>query len=137
MAKSNDVHDPAAVTAYLQKLEPSLAKLTEDIRKVILSTDKQIGEQIKWNSPAFFYTGEMKPFDAKEYKRDLIVIHLRQGFALLVFPTGDRIKDTYGILEGSYKDGRRMLTLKSADDVKARSKALQAAIKDWLKRVDE
>jgi len=137
MAKSKDVHDPAAVTAYLQKLEPSLAKLTEDIRKVILSTDKQIGEQIKWNSPAFFFTGEMKPFDAKEYKRDLIVIHLRKGFALLVFPTGARIKDTHGILEGDYKDGRRMLTLKSSDDVKARSKALQAVIKDWLKRVDE
>ncbi len=41
------------------------------LRNIILSTDKEIGERIKWNNPSFYYTGEMKPFDPKEYKREL------------------------------------------------------------------
>src|SRR5688572_4441849 len=106
MAK--DINDPKAVTTYIQKLEPGLAALIEAIRQLILSTDKEVGEQIKWNSPSFFYQGEMKAFDAKEYKRDIVVVNIRKGHALLVFPTGATVNDPSGILEGNYTDGRRM-----------------------------
>jgi len=51
-------------------------KVIETLRQIILSTDKEIGEQIQWNSPAFFYKGEMKPFDPKEYKRHVVVFNL-------------------------------------------------------------
>ena len=136
MAKSKDINDPAAVTAYIKTLEPALAELIEEIRRIILSSDKKIGEQIKWNSPAFFYTGDMKPFDPKEYKRDLVVINIRKGYALLVFPTGATVKDSTGLLEGTYTDGRRMITLKDLPDVKTKSKGLQKVIKDWLKLVE-
>ena len=44
------------------------------LREVILTTDASIGEEIFWNAPTFFYTGEMKPFDPKEYKRYIIVL---------------------------------------------------------------
>lgn len=137
MAKSKDIHDPASVTAYIQKLEPGFAELIEAIRKLILSTDKMIGEQIKWNSPSFFYTGEMKPFDPKEYKRDIVVVNIRKEQALLVFPTGARIQDTTGILEGNYTDGRRMVTFKNREDVKANGKDLQKVIQEWLKGVEK
>jgi len=49
----------------------------EYLRQVILSIDSEIAEHIKWNSPAFFFSGEMKPFDPKEYKRDILVMNLR------------------------------------------------------------
>lgn len=94
MAK--DINDPKSVTEFIQKLEPEFAKIIEAIRQLILNTDKAIGEQIKWNSPSFFYQGEMKPFNPKEYKRDIVVLNIRKGIALLVFPTGARIKDTSG-----------------------------------------
>ena len=50
----------------------------------------------------------MKPFDPKEYKRDLIVMNLHKGRIMLVFPSGAKVNDTSGLLEGDYKDGRRL-----------------------------
>lgn len=137
MAKAKDVNDPESVTGVIQKLEPELAKMIEAIRKLILDSDKIIGEQIKWNSPSFFYAGEMKPFDPKEYKRDIVVLNVRKLVALLVFPTGAVINDTSGILEGDYKDGRRMITFRSMDEVKAKGKDLQTVVKLWLKQVNK
>lgn len=137
MAKSKDIHDPQAVAALISKLEPAQASLIESIRQLVLSADKEIGEQIKWNSPSFFYTGDMKPFNPKEYKRDIVVINMRKGQALLVFPTGSVIKDTTGLLEGDYADGRRMITFKNTDEVKAKAKDLQQVIRLWLKQVDK
>ena len=45
-----------------KKLDPSFGKIIEAIRQIILKTDKEIGEHIKWNNPSFYYTGEMKAF---------------------------------------------------------------------------
>ena len=136
MSKSKDINDSKAVTDFIQQLDPEFSKLIQEIRKVILSTDKIIGEQIKWNSPSFFYQGEMKEYNPKEYKRDLVVVNARKGVALLVFPTGARIKDKSGILEGNYTDGRRMITFKNGAEVKAKAKDLQNVIKLWLAGVE-
>lgn len=132
MAKSN----PQTVTEYIQKMDPALAEIVEAIRKIILGADPEVGEQIKWNSPSFYYTGEMKPFNPKEYKRDLAVLNLHRGHALLVFPTGATINDTSGLLEGDYKDGRRMVTFLDMEAVKSKEKALQEVVKTWVKLVD-
>lgn len=67
MPKSKDTHEPAAVTTYIQKLDLAFARAIETLRQSIPGAGKEIGEQIKWNSPSFFYTGEMKAFNAKEY----------------------------------------------------------------------
>jgi hypothetical protein len=127
----------AAVTAYIQKTEPVLSEMIEAIRKIILATDKQIAEQIKWNSPSFFYTGEMELFDPQEYKRDILVINLHKGFPLLVFPTGAKVKDSTGLLEGDYKDGRRLIKFTNIKEIKARKKELQKIIKDWLALIEK
>jgi hypothetical protein len=129
--------DPAAVTAYISQLPAAQRDLTEAIRQTILTADKHISEHIKWNAPAFFYTGEMKPFDPKEYKRDLIVLNLRQkDHVLLILPTGEKIKDISKILEGEYTDGRRMITIQDAADLKAKEKELKKVIKAWIKLID-
>lgn len=85
------------VTAYIQKLEQPLAETITFLRQIILETDGEIAEHIKWNSPSFYYSGEMKPFDSKEYKRDLLVLNIhRKENILIVFPTGDKISGTSG-----------------------------------------
>src|SRR5450432_3593100 len=135
--KSAKLSDEEQVTAHIKKLEPELGKTIEVIRKIILSTDKQIGEHIKWNNPSFYYTGEMKPFDPKEYKREIIVFNLYKGRIMLVFPSGAKVNDVPGFLEGDYKDGRRIVVFKDMDDVKSKEKSLQKVIKQWLKQVDK
>ena len=138
MAKETHINSPELVTAYIKKLEPNTATLVEAIRKHIISTDKQIGEHIKWNSPSFFFSGEMKPFDPKEYKRDIIVINLfKKEFVMLVFPSGAKIDDPSGILEGEYTDGRRLLKIHDLEELKKIEKPLKKAIKDWLGKVEK
>lgn len=138
MAKAKDTSDSASVTEHIQKLDPVLGTFVETIRQIILSTDKEIGERIKWNSPSFFYMGPMKPFDPKEYKRELIVFNLyKRDYALLVLPSGAKLKDTSGLLEGDYKDGRRLVKIYDIADAKVKEKALQQLIKQWLKLVDK
>ena len=124
------------VSEYIQKLDSGTAKAVNEIRRIILSASPEVGEQIKWNSPAFYYTGEMKAFDPKEYKRDIAVVNLHKGRLMIVFPTGAKVEDKSGLLEGDYKDGRRVVTYTNADDVLLKEKALVKVVKKWLALIE-
>ena len=85
--------EPDKVDAYMKNLKHPLAGVAKALREIILKTDPQIGEQIKWNAPAFFYTGELPPFNPKEYKRHIVVFNFcKQDCIRLVFPSGARGK---------------------------------------------
>ncbi len=129
--------DQQQVSQHIQKLEPSLGKIIEYIRQFILSTDPEISERIKWNNPSFYYTGEMKPFDPKEYKREIIVMNLHKGKIMLVWPSGAKVKDSSGLLEGDFKDGRKTIVFNDLADVKTKEKLLSKTIRAWLKLVDK
>ena len=137
MAKTAKPTDKEQVTEHIKKLDPSIRKTIEALRAIILDTDKEIGERIKWNNPSFYYTGEMKPFDPKEYKREMIVFNLFKNRIMLVFPSGAKINDKTGFLQGDYKDGRRIVIFKDLAEVKAKEKILKTVIKEWLKLVDK
>jgi hypothetical protein len=128
--------DPEAVDAYMKKLRHPLAALAESLRQTILSADRSIGEEIKWNAPAFFYRGAMQSFDPKEYRRHLVVFNFfRKDCIRLVFWHGDRAKDKSGLLEGDYADGRRLAHISTAADLAARKKALVAALRAQLRHI--
>lgn len=136
MAKTRKLTNEEQVVDFFNQLDHPLANVVEALRKIILATDKEIGEQIKWNSPAFYYTGEMKPFDPKEYKRDIVVFNLhKKDFVLLVFPTGAIVNDPTGLLEGKFTDGRKTAKFATLDDVKNKEEDLQTVLKEWLKLV--
>jgi hypothetical protein len=135
--KNEAISDQQQVTALIQKLDPPVREIVEYLRKVILSTDKEIGERIKWNNPSYYYTGEMKPFDPKEYKREIIVFNLYKGRVMMVFPSGAKDRDSSGLLSGDYKDGRRLVVFNDMEEVKSKEKTLQKVIQDWIKLVDK
>jgi len=126
------------VIEFIKNSRHPLSDVMLAIRNTILNTDDLISEHIKWNAPAFYYNGEMAAFSAKEYKRDIVVYNIRKDdHILLIFPTGDVIENTFGILEGNYTDGRRMITIKSMEDFTKKKEALQAVIKKWLDKVEK
>ncbi len=43
--------NPGEVNAYMQKVDHPLVDVIEALRKVILDTDAEVGEHIKWNAP--------------------------------------------------------------------------------------
>jgi hypothetical protein len=136
MAKQTPPSNAELVTAYIQKLDVPVAQIVEAIRQIVLSADPEIGEEIKWNAPSFLYTGEMRPFNPKEYKRYIIVMNLHKRI-LLVFPSGAKVNDTTGLLEGDYTDGRRLIYIKSMDDVRSKEAGIRKMIKDWLALVEK
>ena len=129
---------PDKVEAYIQNMQHPLKNVVEALRQIILNTGPEIGEEVKWNAPAFFYTGEMKPFNPKEYKRYLIVFNLfKQDCIRLVFPRGAKVNDTSGLLEGDYADGRRLAHFYCLEDVEAKKTVMQQVIRTWLELLDK
>jgi hypothetical protein len=130
--------EPDKVDAYMQKLKHPLTAVVAALRKIILSTDREIGEEVKWNAPTFFYAGELKPSDPKKYTRYLLVFNLyREDCIRLVFPSGARVQDNSGLLEGDYADGRRLALFFSVADVKSKKPSLQAVIRKWPQTLDK
>ena len=126
------------VDEYLAKVKPPLLDVMQQVRKIILAAGDEISEEIKWNSPAFFYTGEIKPFNPKEYKRHIVVFNVAKNNSLrLIFISGAKINDATGLLEGDYNDGRCIAQLNSTDEVKEKEHNLTAAIQKWLALVEK
>ena len=136
MPKSSKPTDQQQVTQLIQNLDPSIRAAVEMLRQIILNTDKEISERIKWNNPSFYYKGEMKPFDPKAYKREIAVFNLHKNKIMLVFPSGAKVNDKSGLLTGDYADGRRLIVFNDLDDVKSKEAALQNFIKTWLQLVE-
>jgi hypothetical protein len=125
--------EPEMVDAYMKKLKYPLKDVVQYLREFILSCDPKVGESIAWNAPAFYYTGKMKPFNPKDYKRYIVGFNLFKQDALrLIFLRGADVDDPKGLLEGDYKDGRRLMTLKSMDEVKANEKELKKIVKQLI-----
>ncbi len=125
------------INQYIEQLEPSLGTCVNYLRQFILGIDPEIEEQLKWNSPSFYYKGEMKPFDPKTYQRDILVCNLHKGRLMLVFPTGAKLTTPHHLLEGDYKDGRRIVNFKDLNDIKAKEEDLAIVIKEWLSLVEK
>jgi hypothetical protein len=122
------------VDAYVASLKQPLAQVVKNLRRIILSISNEIGEEIKWNAPTFFYAGPMKPTNPKEYRRYIVVFNLlRKDCIRLVFPSGAKVKDSSGLLEGDYADGRRLAMFYDVKDVRSKEKALRAVVTRWLK----
>jgi hypothetical protein len=125
--------EPEQVDAYMAALKHPLKGVVEELRAIILNADSAIGEEVKWNAPAFFYTGTMAEFDPKQHKRHVVVFNLfKKDSVRLVFPSGASIGDTSGLLVGDYADGRRLALFSSIDEVHSKKLALERAIKKWL-----
>lgn len=129
--------DTELVTALVEKLDAENKAAVEFLRQLILDTDKEIGEEVKWNSPSFYFTGEMKAFNPKEYKRDILVINIHRGSILLVFPTGATITDIADLKAVNYPDGRKIIKIAGLEDAKAKQKYLQTIIVEWLGKVEK
>jgi hypothetical protein len=130
--------DTVGVDAYMAKLKHPLKKEAELLRQIILKCDKSIGEEIAWNAPSFFYTGKMKPFKPKEYKRFILNFNLfKKDCIRLIFLRGEQIKDKSGLLEGDFADGRRIAIFNSADEIKKRKKDLENVVKTCLKQIHQ
>jgi hypothetical protein len=125
------------VDTLLSNFQHEMLDEIQALRKIILDAHPNIEEQVKWNSPAYFYSGEIENYDPKSYLKDLLVLHLRKpNQILMVFPNGALIDPQYEILEGNYKDGRRMISIVKGEDLNKKSQAIQQCIDALIQKIN-
>jgi hypothetical protein len=79
----------------------------------------------------------MKPFEPKEYKRYIVGFNFyKQDTLRLIFLKGATANDPEGILEGDYKDGRRIASFKSIGDWKYKETALKKIILELIQHME-
>ena len=118
------------VAQFLEELQHPLKREIEVVRKIILSADERLSEQIKWNAPSFCLNNE-----------DRITFNLRgKGYFLLVFHCGAKAKpkgseplfdDATGLLEWAAAD-RATAKFTDMEDVNAKREKLAEVIAKWL-----
>jgi hypothetical protein len=110
------------VDAYMRDVDHPFKAEMQAVREIILGASPKISERIKWNAPSFYYGEDLGAFNprATEYA------HL-----ILLFPGGQGMDDSSGLLEGNHKD-RREVKFHSLDDVKAKKRALEKLVKGWV-----
>lgn len=126
-----------SVTEHINKIETPSRYIIQKIRAIFLNAHHEIAEHIKWNSPSFFYNGEMKAFDPKEYKRDLAVINLHRGKILIVFPTGNKIDANIDLKGKDYPDGRKIVPIENIEDCNEKETLLIKAIHSWIAQIEK
>jgi hypothetical protein len=119
-----------AVNQYLEKLDHPLKAEIEKVRALILSSDSQITEHIKWNAPSFCYQGE-----------DRVTFRLFPATdrIQLIFHRGVKIKDSTdfafpdesGLLQW-LADDRATLIFHSMSEIEANAAAFQNLISRWM-----
>ncbi|NOU47107.1 MAG: DUF1801 domain-containing protein [Bacteroidales bacterium] len=135
---TSGISESQLVNEYMDRLEHPMFDLAQYLRTYILSVDKNIGEGIYWNVPTFYFTGKMKPFNPKEYKRFIVNFNFyKQDTLRIIFLRGADATDPTGFLEGDYKDGRRIASFKSIDELKSKERELKSIIKQLIKRMDK
>lgn len=131
------ISEPEKVNEYMQNLNHPMKDIVKYVREMILNIDNQIGEGIYWNAPTFFFTGKMKPFEPKEYKRYIVGFVLnRQDCIRMVFLQGATIIDKADLLEGEFKDNRKLVVFKSLEDTKSKEKAFKDIVKQLVKKMN-
>jgi hypothetical protein len=109
------------VGAWFKDLDHPLKKPMLEVRKIIMATDRRMAETIKWKSPTFVFEGNMARIDPKAKK------HVQ-----LMFHQGASLPGKHPKLEGG-GGTVRYLRFEGADDVKAKKRDLEAAVRAWIK----
>lgn len=110
------------VDEFMEKLDHPFKAEVQMMREMIMSVNKDITEQIKWNAPSFSYKGEyLVTFNLWEKQKIHLVFHN---------PMISRVKSE--LLEGDY-DKRRMAYFADKKDIEEKRAALEKVLKDLIK----
>lgn len=124
-AKKKKPMDAEQVTAWMNKLSPSVRKEIEAVRKIILGSSAKLSERIKWNAPSYYYLNDIVTFGP--YRNDQV---------LLVFHHPAVVKIKSPLLQGTFKD-RRLVYLKDSKEAAKNKKELERIIRGIILSIDK
>lgn len=115
------------VDAYLRDVDHPFKAEMQAVREIILGASDKLQERIKWNAPSFYYKQDLGAFNPRAAE----FAHL-----ILLFPGGLGMEGHGTLLEGKHQD-RREVKFFSLDDVKAKRRALEKLVQQWVALRDQ
>ena len=120
------------VESFLAALEHPLKREIVALRKLLMGMDPAISEEIKWNAPSFrtsehFATMHLRARDSLQ-----LILHLGARTKGSI-PEG-AIPDPDGLLKWLGPD-RASVSFRGREDLAAKSEALTAIIRQWIRHV--
>lgn len=121
------------VDAFMAQLRHPAQALAVALRAAVLSADAAISEGIKWNVPSF----RVVDYFATMHLRAATGIGLILHFGAkknAISATGVDIADPAGLLNWLARD-RAMIAFRDEADLAARTPALQALLREWIRHL--
>ncbi len=120
-----------SVQAYIARLDHPMLDDVLELRKLILLTDRSIGESIKWNAPSFYTTEHFATMRLSGKPPLQLILHL--GAKKQIMPKG-AIADPDALLTWLGPD-RASISFSTVGSVAAKRGQLTAILKQWIRRV--
>lgn len=124
------------VTTFLDDLKHPLRKEIDELRTIILSADRKLSENIKWNGPNYSVgdndriTMRVQPPTLKHLQ---LIFH--RGAKAIKPPKGKLIEDNSGLLDWKGND-RAVITFKTMGEIKGAKKDLAIIVTKWIKALE-
>lgn len=119
------------VTQFLEALNHPLAAEITALRKLVLSANKGLSENIKWNGPNYTFNGEDRITMRIHPPRQLQLIFHR-GAKVQAVPNHKLINNDTGLLVWKTTD-RAVATFKNREAIENNKNALAKLVNEWLK----
>lgn len=120
------------VQSFIDELDHPLKSEVVAIRKLLLSVDPVISEEIKWNAPSFRTSEHFATMHLRAKNAVQLILHLGAKSKRTVPPGA--IADPKGLLKWLGAD-RASVSFTGAADLADKDDALVAIIQQWIKHV--
>lgn len=130
MAKKEKISGTNQVNQFLQNNEHTLKEGIHLIRKIILESNNNLTEHIKWNAPSFCFKDEDK-ITFKLNSKDNIQIIFHRGAKVKEVPKDKFINESTGILKWATND-RAVATFVSLEQINENKDSLIKIINEWI-----
>lgn len=131
MSKKTKQTGEQAVALFLEQTDHPLKSEMIALRKLILASDPDITEHIKWNAPSFCVNGEDR-FTFKLNSPQAVDIIFHRGAKVKTMPAEKLIDDPDGLLKWASND-RAVATFTNMNEIQTKELALRVLIKEWKK----
>ncbi|SOE23408.1 protein of unknown function (DU1801) [Spirosomataceae bacterium TFI 002] len=120
-----------SVSNFLDELNHPFRIEIEELRKIILTANSNLAENIKWNGPNYYFDNEDRITMRIQPPKKQVQLIFHRGAKKIDQPEGRLIADEYGLLVWKEND-RAIATFKSFQEIKSSEQALVKIINDWV-----
>lgn len=120
------------VTEFLNELDHPFRKEIEELRDCILSSNKDLSENIKWNAPNYCFEGEDRITMRIQPMTTKVQLIFHRGAKKQEQPKDKLINNKSKILVWKEKD-RAIITFKNSQEIEDGKEELEKIINEWIK----